>query len=284
MDKNKQQKINTGLYLVSTPIGNMEDITLRAIKILEKSDIILCEDTRRSAKLLSNFKIKNKLSPYHKFNEKKVSSDIIDILKKKKIVSLICDAGTPTISDPGLILVTKCIEENLNIYPIPGPSAVISAISVSGFSDKYLFYGFLEKKEGELDKTLNKLCDFSYSIVFFIPAKKINYYIIKFKKYFSDRKILIAKEMTKLHENFIRGNIESIKLLPENLKGELTIVISQKNKEKNIKKILNESVKIEIKKMLKKYSHKDVVEFISKKENLSKKIIYDFSLNFKRQR
>ncbi len=284
MDKNKQQKINTGLYLVSTPIGNMEDITLRAIKILEKSDIILCEDTRRSIKLLSNFKIKNKLSPYHKFNEKKVSSDIIDILKKNKIVSLICDAGTPTISDPGLILVTKCIEENLNIYPIPGPSAVISAISVSGFSDKYLFYGFLEKKEGELDKTLNKLCDFSYSIVFFIPAKKINYYIIKFKKYFFDRKILIAKEMTKLHENFIRGNIESIKLLPENLKGELTIVISQKNKEKNIKKILNESVKIEIKKMLKKYSHKDVVEFISKKENLSKKIIYDFSLNFKSQR
>ena len=281
MDKNKQQKINAGLYLVSTPIGNMEDITLRAIKILEKSDIILCEDTRRSIKLLYNFKIKNKLSPYHKFNEKKVSGNIIEIIKKNKIVSLICDAGTPTISDPGLILINKCIEENLNIYPIPGPSAAVSAISVSGFSDKYLFYGFLEKSEGELDKTLNKLCDINYSIVFFIPAKKINYYLIKFKKYFSGRKILIAKEMTKLHENFIRGNIESIKPLSANLKGELTIVISSKNKEKNDKKILSESVKVEIKKMLKKYSHKDVVDFISKKENLSKKIIYKFCLNFK---
>ena len=281
MDKNKQQIIDPGLYLVSTPIGNMEDITIRALNILKRSDIILCEDTRRSIKLLNNFKIKNKLSPYHKFNEKKVSGNIIEILKKNKIVSLICDAGTPTISDPGLILINKCIEENLNIYPIPGPSASISAISVSGFSDKYLFYGFLEKGEGELDKTLNKLCDISYSIIFFVPAKKINDYLIKFKKHFSGRKILIAKEMTKLHENFIRGDIESIKPLAANLKGELTVVVSSKNKERNDKKILSESVKIEINKMLKKYSHKDVVDFISKKENLSKKIIYNFCLKFK---
>ena len=281
MDKNKQQTISSGLYLVSTPIGNMQDITLRALNVLKKSDIILCEDTRRSGKLLSYFKIKNKLLPYHKFNEKKVSNKIVDSIKKNKVVSLISDAGTPAISDPGLILVNKCIDENLDVRPIPGSSAVTSAFSVSGFSDQYLFYGFLTKKESELEQVLKKLSNLDYPIVFFIPSLKINYYLLKFKNYFSDRKILIAKEMTKIYEDFIRDDVSSIKTVPENLKGELTVVVSQKTKEKKIKKEINESVKMEIKKMLKKYSHKDVVEYIVKKENLSKKLVYDFCLKIK---
>ena len=281
MDKNKQQTVSSGLYLVSTPIGNMEDITIRALNVLKKSNIILCEDTRRSGKLLSYFRIKSKLLSYHKFNEKKISGTVIDSIKKNKVVSLISDAGTPTISDPGLILVNKCIDENLSICPIPGPSAVTSAVSVSGFSDQYLFCGFLTKKEKELDKVLNNLSNLNYSIVFFIPASKINFYISKFKNYFFDRKILIAKEMTKMYEDFIRGKVVSIKVSPENLKGELTVVLSEKNKEKNVQKEMNESVKIEIKKMLKKYTHKDVVEFISKKEDLPKKIIYNFCLKLK---
>jgi len=282
MDKNKQQTFSSGLYLVSTPIGNMEDITFRALNVLKKSNIILCEDTRRSGKLLSHFQIKNKLMSYHKFNEKKISSTVIDSIKKDKVVSLISDAGTPTISDPGLILVNKCIDENLIVHPIPGASAVTSAVSVSGFSDQYLFYGFLTKKENELDKVFNNLCNLDYSIVFFIPASKINFYISKFKNYFLDRKILIAKEMTKIHEDFIRGNVASIKVLPENLKGEFTVVISEKNKEKKIKQKINESVKIEIKKMMKKYSHKDVANFISKRDNFSKKIIYNYCLKIKK--
>ena len=282
MDKNKQQTISSGLYVVSTPIGNMEDITIRALNILKKSNIILCEDTRRSRKLLSYFQIKNKLLPYHKFNEKKISSTVIDSIKKDKVVSLISDAGTPTISDPGLILVNKCIDENLSVHPIPGPSAATSAVSVSGFSDQYLFYGFLTKKENELDKVLKSLCNLDYSIVFFIPVSKINFYISKFKNYFFDRKILIAREMTKIHENYMRGKVKSIKVLSENLKGEFTVVMSEKNKEKNIQKEINESVKIEVKKMLKKYSHKDVVEFITKKEDLPKKIVYDFCLKLKK--
>jgi 16S rRNA (cytidine1402-2'-O)-methyltransferase len=282
MDKNKQQTFSSGLYLVSTPIGNMEDITFRALNVLKNSDIVLCEDTRRSGKLLSHFQIKSKLLSYHKFNEKKVSYKIIDSIKKKKVISLITDAGTPTISDPGMILVNKCIEENLSVYPIPGSSAATSAVSVSGFSDQYLFYGFLTKKENELENTLKSLCNLDYSIVFFIPAPKINFYISQFKKYFFDRKIVIAREMTKIHEEFIRGKVESIKSLSENLKGELTVVLSEKIKEKNIKKEINESVKIEIKKMLKKYSHKDVVEFISKKENLQKRIIYNYCLKLKK--
>ena len=282
MDKNKQQTVNPGLYLVSTPIGNMEDITLRALNVLKKSDIILCEDTRRSGKLLSYFKIKNELQSYHKFNEKKKSNKIINAIKNKKIVSLISDAGTPTISDPGMMLVNKCIDQSLNVYPIPGPSAVTTAVSISGFKDQYLFYGFLTKKEKELENILKNLCNLNYSIVFFIPAPKINFYISQFKKYFFDRKIVIAKEMTKIHEEFIRSKVESIRSLSESLKGELTVIVSGKIKEKSIKKEINESVKIEIKKMLKKYSHKDVVEFISKKENFPKKMIYNYCLKLKK--
>ena len=287
MDKNKQQKISSGLYLVSTPIGNMEDITLRALNILKKSDAILCEDTRRSGNLLTYYGIKNKLFSYHKFNEKKVSNKVIELIKDNKIISLISDAGTPTISDPGLILVNKCIDEKLNIYPIPGSSAVTSAVSVSGFSDKYLFYGFLSKKKNELENTLKGLQNFNHSIVFFVPASKLNTHISEFKKYFQDRRIVIAKEMTKMHEEFIRGKIESINILSnksfsENLKGELTIILSEKIREKGVKKEINETVKLEIKKMLKKYTHKDVVEFISKKEDLPKKIVYDFCLKIKK--
>jgi len=280
MDKNKQQILKSGLYLVSTPIGNMEDITFRSLNILKKSDLILCEDTRRSAKLLSHFQIKNKLFAYHKFNEKKVSEKVVNLIMENKIISLISDAGTPTISDPGILLVNKCIEKNLNVYPIPGPSAVTSAISVSGFTDKYLFYGFLKKKENELNNELKKIKNLNYSIVFFVPASKINFYILKFKEYFFDRKILIAKEMTKIYEEFIRSETTFVNEF-EDLKGELTVVLSNKTNIKNNKEI-SESIKMEIKKMLKKYTHKDVVEFISKKENLSKKIIYNYCLKLKK--
>ena len=282
MDKNKHQTTNPGLYLVSTPIGNMEDITYRALNILKKSDLILCEDTRRSSKLLSYFKIKNKLFPYHKFNEKKVSNKVIELIKKNKnIISLISDAGTPIISDPGIILVNKCIEEDINVHPIPGSSAVTAAVSASGFSDQYLFCGFLIKKENKLENFLKNLSDLNFTIVFFIPALKINFYINEFKKFFFDRKIMIAREMTKIHEEFIRDRVSVIKNLPNNIKGELTVVLSQKIIEKKVKKELSESVKIEIKKMLKKYTHKDVVEFISKKENKPKKLVYNFCLKYK---
>jgi 16S rRNA (cytidine1402-2'-O)-methyltransferase len=282
MDKNKEQVIISGLYLISTPIGNMEDITLRAINILKRSDIILCEDTRRSGQLLSYFKIKNKLMAYHKFNEKKVSGEVIDFLKKNKIISLISDAGTPAISDPGTVLINKCIDKNINIFPIPGPSAVTSAFSISGFGDQYLFYGFLTKKEKELEGILKKLSILNHAIIFFIPGAKVNFYISKFKNYFLGRKILIAREMTKLHEEYIRGDIQTIENFNSNLKGELTVVLSKAIQEKNFKKEINESVKIEINKMLKKYTHKDVVEFIAKKENLPKKMIYNYCLKFKK--
>ncbi len=145
-----QKKINNlkhGLYVVSTPIGNLGDITFRAIEVLKLSEYILCEDTRVSKNLLQKYGIKAKLIPNHKFNEKKNIYKIIQILKSKEIVSVISDAGTPTISDPGAILINECVKNNINIFPIPGPSAVTAAVSISGFSEKYYFYGFFSKKK-----------------------------------------------------------------------------------------------------------------------------------------
>ena len=217
------------LYIVSTPIGNLDDITLRSIDILKSSDIILCEDTRHSLKLLNHLNIKKKLISYHKFNEKKKLNKIIEYINEGKILSLISDAGTPLLSDPGRLLIQTCIQENINIIPIPGASSITTSISVSGFKDQFLFFGFLPKTENELEKNLSYLSKLSFSQIFFVPSIKINFYIKNFKKFFSGRKILIAKEMTKLHEYFYRNNIDDIGIFKSPIKGELTVVISEKN-------------------------------------------------------
>ena len=225
--------LEKGLYIVSTPIGNLEDITLRAIKILKNSDFILCEDTRHSLKLLNNFNIKSRLIPYHKFNEKKSLNKIIEYLNEGKILSLISDAGTPVLSDPGNILINECIKNNLKVFTAPGPSAISAAASMSGFGEKFLFYGFLPKTENELNKSLKKITIDGFSLIFFLPAIKINFYIKHFKKYFSGRDIFIAREMTKKYETYYRESINNLNPFKTQLKGELTIVISQKNKNKN---------------------------------------------------
>ena len=274
--------INKGLYIVSTPIGNLEDITLRALNILKNSNIILCEDTRHTLKLLNHFKIKNKLIPYHKFNEKKQINKIIQYLNEGKILSLVSDAGTPVISDPGNLLIKSCIDNNISVFPIPGPSSVISAISVAGFDERFLFYGFLPKKENELNKELLKIQMEPFSLVFFIPSTKINFYLKVFKKYFLGRKILIAREITKLHETYYRGEVDKIKLFKTPIKGELTVVISKINSKKQVINI--DKLREEININLKKYSVKDVAELISKKENISKKKVYNICLEIKNEK
>ena len=267
------------LYIVSTPIGNLDDITLRAINALKNSDLILCEDTRRSIKLLNHLNIKKKLISFHKFNERKKISFIIEYIKQGKILSLISDAGTPLISDPGRSLINECIKEKIEVIPIPGTSSVISAMSVSGFSDQFIFYGFLPKKNNELEKTLKSLTEINYSQVFFAPSNKLNYYIQNFKKYYSGRKLLIAKEITKLHEAFFRGDINNFKLFKTPIKGELTIVISEKN---NKDKILNKKeIMKKAKKYLKSLSVKDTVDTIFKSEKINKKKIYELCLKIK---
>ena len=227
-------KIKKNLYLVSTPIGNLKDISLRAIETLKKSDYILCEDTRVSKNLLDKYKIKSKLISNHKFNEKKNLSRIIELIKKGLFVSLISDAGTPNISDPGAILIRECIKNDIEIIPLPGPSAVITAVSISGFSEKFFFYGFFPEKNKILLEDLEILSKLNSSIVFFISSRKINKIIPFIKKNFKGRKILICREMTKFYEEFVRSEVEELELFNNNLKGELTIVISEKKYDKKL--------------------------------------------------
>ena len=277
-------KVKSGLYIVSTPIGNLSDITLRALEVLKKSDYILCEDTRTSKNLLDRYEIKSKLISNHKFNEKKNLSKLIEILKSDCIVSLISDAGTPSVSDPGAILINECLINKIDIYPIPGASAVSSAVSISGFSEKYYFYGFFPEKNNKLKEDFEKLRNLDGCIVFFISPRKFNRSVKDIKQYFADRKILICREMTKFYEEFTRTDIDKLEPFKSDPKGELTIVISEKTKERNSSITLKESDKKNIQKMIKKLSIKDITDLISQNSNVPKKEIYNYCLKLKNEK
>ena len=281
--ENKNKKVKSGLYIVATPIGNLGDITLRAINILKKSDYILCEDTRVSKNLLDRYGISSKLISNHKFNEKKNLSKMIGILKLDSVVSLISDAGTPSISDPGAILINECVANNINIFPISGPSAVSTAVSISGFSEKYFFYGFFPEKNSKLKEDFEKLSNLNSCIVFFISPRKFNKSIKDIKQYFFGRKILICREMTKFYEEYIRANTNDLEPFKSDPKGELTLVISEKL-EKNSSIILKESDKKNIQKMIKKISIKDITDLISQNTNVPKKEIYNYCLKLKNEK
>ena len=283
----REKKINElkyALYVVSTPIGNLKDITLRAIEILKQSEYILCEDTRVSKNLLEKYNIKSKLISNHKFNEKKNINKIIEILQSKTIVSIISDAGTPGISDPGRIIINECIKNNIDVYPVPGASAVTAAVSISGFSEKYYFYGFFPQKNKDLKEDFKTLSNLNCSIVFFISPQKINKAIGSIKNFFSDRKILICREISKFYEEHIRTNVVQLELFDKLPKGELTLVLSEKDIKKNTYNNLNESDKKNIRKMIKTLSIKDITNLISQNKNISKKEIYNFCLKIKNEK
>ena len=282
--ENINNKVKSGLYIVSTPIGNLSDITLRALEVLKKSDYVLCEDTRISKNLLERYEIKSKLIANHKFNEKKNLSRVIDILKSGSVVSLISDAGTPSISDPGAILVNECVVNEIDIFPIPGASAVSSAVSISGFNEKYFFYGFFPDKNSKLNEDFERLANLEGCIVFFISPRKFNRSIKDLKRYFSNRKILVCREMTKFYEEYIRTDVETLEPFKSHPKGELTIVISEKVKENNPSIILKESDKIIIQKLINKLSIKDITDLISQNTNASKKEIYNYCLKIKNEK
>ena len=280
-DKKETKK---GLYLVSTPIGNLGDITYRAVEILKKSDYILCEDTRVSKNLFNKYDINSKLISNHKFNETKNLKNIINLLKDGSVISLVSDAGTPNISDPGAILIRECLKNNIDVVPIPGPSAITTALSISGFSEKFFFYGFFPDKKKDFLQDLQILSDLNSSIVFFISSKKINKIIPDLKEKFVGRKILICREMTKFYEEFIRLEVDKLELFDKDLKGELTVIISEMGNEKKNPQILSESDKVNIKKMMKKLSIKEVVSFVSENRKVSKKLIYNFCLKIKNEK
>ena len=281
--QSKIKNLKSGLYIVSTPIGNLGDITFRAVEILRKSDFILCEDTRVSKNLLSRYEIKSKLISNHKFNEKQNLSKILGYLRSGKIISIISDAGTPSISDPGAILVNACIDETIDIFPIPGPSALAAAVSVSGFSDKFLFYGFFPDKKKELSSELKRLSEIENTLVFFVSLKKINKIIPEIKKNFSGRKIVFCREITKFYEEIIRKNVDELELFKEELKGECTIVISEKKNNKIFSQKLSESDKMLINKMINKFSVKEISKILSQNTNVPKKEIYRYCLKLKNE-
>ena len=282
--ENKINKVKSGLYIVATPIGNLNDITLRALDLLKRSDYILCEDTRISKNLLDRYEIKSKLISNHKFNEKKNLLKVMEILRSGCIVSLISDAGTPSVSDPGAILVNECVMNNINVFPISGASAVSTAVSISGFNEKYFFYGFFPEKKNKLKEDFEKLAIIDSCIVFFISPRKFNKSVRNIKHYFSGRKILVCREMTKFYEEYIRKDIDDLEPFKSDPKGELTIVISERLKEKNSSITLKESDKVYIRKIIKKLSIKDITDLVSQNNNVSKKEIYNYCLKLKNEK
>ena len=269
-------KLDHLLYVISTPIGNIQDISNRALKILSESDYILCEDTRVTSKLLNFYNIKKKLISFHISNEKIKIQKIIDDLKSKKIISLVSDAGTPTLSDPGKSLISKCHDHGIKVIPVPGASAILSAVSVSGFADNFYFCGFFPKKRNEIENFLSKIKLIKATLVFFMPARDLEKNSDYLAKFFPKSNFLIAREMTKVHETYIRDTMTNIKkYIQNNVKGEMTLVVDNL-----IEVESNINIDKEISLLIGKMTSKNIAEYLSKKLEISKKIIYQKVINF----
>jgi 16S rRNA (cytidine1402-2'-O)-methyltransferase len=228
------QGINSGnkskgrLYIVATPIGNLEDFTFRAFRILKEVDFIACEDTRQTIKLLNKYEIKKTLISYYQPRERQRIPQIIQILKGGKDIALVSDSGTPGLSDPGFRLVKEAIKEGIKIIPIPGASALTSGLCASGLpTDKFLFIGFPPAKKGAAKKMLVDLKNAEATLIFYLPSRKIQVFLGLLEETLGDREVVIAREMTKIYEEFLRGKTREIaeRLKNINLKGEITILI-----------------------------------------------------------
>ena len=221
------------LYIVPTPIGNLDDITIRAVQVLKKVDLILCEDTRRSKKLLNHLGIKSQLRSHHKFNEHSEVEYIVKKIKEDRNVAVISDAGTPGISDPGFLIVRTCLENEIEVECLPGPTALIPALMVSGISsDKFIFEGFLPIKKGRKTK-LSILALEKRTMIFYESPHKLIRTLLDFENSFGpERKISVSRELTKLYEETIRGTVEEMKEMfkSKKPKGEYVIVVEGKDK------------------------------------------------------
>lgn len=272
------------LFLVSTPIGNLKDITLRAIETLSNVDIIVCENPSSSLKLLNALNIKNKkLIQLNAIIERKNTSNIISILKQGKNIAYISDAGTPLISDPGNILVNDCINNEINISPIPGANAILPALIGSGInSDDFTFIGFLSNKKRAKTKQIKQLLQYRNTIVFYESSHRINETLEILKEVFpKDNKICIARELTKLHEEYIRDTISNITLSDEQSKGEFVIVLEAANLENQSSETLSdEDILNKLKDLItnNKLSKKEAIKQISKEYYISKNKVYSISL------
>ena len=277
----KDRPLNGSFTIVSLPIGNLKDITLRAIQTLEQSDIIYCEDTRTTIKLINHYNIKGVLKSYHEHSTSKAREKIINELGNGKNISLVSDAGTPLISDPGYKLIRDIKESGYKVSSAPGVSSPIMALTLSGISsDKFLFTGFLPiKKSSRLDY-LNEIKNISASIIIFESAKRINGTLMDLKEILGDRKVAICRELTKKFEEIIDGSITDIlKDLSrrDSLKGEIVIVI-EGSSESNEKEI---DIELMLLDALSTMSASEASKEVSKFTNLSRKEVYNIALKLK---
>lgn len=261
------------LYLIPTPIGNLDDITLRAIKTLEMVDIVYAEDTRETLNLLKYLKINKKVESCHKYTEMKHKDKIVQILKSGKNIGYVTDRGTPLISDPGNVIVDESIKENITVIALPGPNALLPAINMSGLSnEKFLFYGFLNSKQSLAKKELIDLKDIKQTIIFYESPHRITDTLSQLLDVFGNRNIAIVREISKLHEEVIRDNIENILKISDTLKGEMVIIVEGNTKEETLEVNYTE----EIDKLLTQgYSKRDAIREIADKYNVSKNKLYN---------
>ncbi len=269
------------LFVVATPIGNLEDITLRALKVLKEVDIIVCEDTRHSKKLLSHYGISKNLISYYKPFEKSKINNIIELLLSGKDIALISDAGTPAISDPGDMLIKEAREKQIEVIAIPGPSSLITALSISGFQVvPFIFDGFPSKKKSEMIKRLEELKESSCNIVYFVPARGLTNFLNIVKDTLGDRRVFIGRELTKLYEEVRIGRVSEILIDSIVNKGEAVVIIECKKLKEEV--VIDDEIKKELIKAIKeKKTFKDLIKNV-KFRNIKRNELYKLFENLKK--
>ena len=267
------------LYVVATPIGNLDDITLRAIKILKEVDVIIAEDTRHTLKLLNHLNISKPLISYHRHNEEQRKEMIIDRLKNGETIAIVSDAGTPGICDPGEVLIYECIKENIKVVPIPGACAMINALIASGISTKeFTFLGFLPLNKKLRKEKLEYIKNETKTVIIYEAPHKLKSTLEDLKEILEKRKVVIARELTKIHEEFIRGTIDEILEKADSLKGEIVLII-EGNKESNHHDNKNKFIEMSLEKHYEYYekqgfSKKEIIKKIAKDRGLAKNEVY----------
>lgn len=263
------------LYLIPTPIGNLDDITLRALNTLKEVDIVFAEDTRETFNLLKYYNINKKIESCHKYSEMKNKEKILKILKEGKTIGFVSDRGTPLISDPGNFVVNEVIKENIPVIALPGATALIPALNMSGLdNERFLFYGFLNNKKNAAKKELNKLKDVEYTMVFYESPRRLKTTLELMLEAFGNRKISIVREISKLHEEIIRDSIENVTKIIDDIKGEIVIVV-EKKKNNKLETISTNYIEL-VKEMQEEgYSKKDAIKEVSLKYNISKNKLYE---------
>ena len=272
------------LYIVATPIGNLEDITLRALRILKEVDLIAAEDTRQTLKLLNHFEISKPLISYHRHNEEVKSEILIQKLENGENIALVSDAGTPGICDPGEDVIKKAIEEGINVVPIPGACAMVNALIASGIDTKeFIFLGFLPLNKKTRIEKLREIKESEKTIIIYEAPHKMKNTLKELSEILQERKIVLARELTKIHEEFIREDINFLMEKIENLKGEMILIIEGKKKENNIENELNNLSLEEHYKYYEEqgFDKKDIIKKIAKDRNVNKNEIYQQFINKK---